>query len=93
MASKSHKCAYLAICGYRGPKWVEQSGTRVEQLRGHMGRWAGDFFPLKNCHLWDPGGLKMASKCHKCAYLDVFGSGGPFVPGFIFIDKTALHIF
>ena len=35
----------------------------------------------------------MASKCHKCAYLAIGGSGGPFVPGFIFIDKTALHIF
>ena len=58
-----------------------------------MGRWAGDFFPFKNCHLWGPGGLKMASKCHKCAYLAIGGSGGPFVPGFIFIDKTALHIF
>ena len=48
---------------------------RVEQVRGRMGRWAGNLFPFKNCHLWGPGGLKMTSKCHKCASLAIEGSG------------------
>ena len=30
------KMCFVAISSSGGPKWVEQSGTRVEQVRGHM---------------------------------------------------------
>ena len=33
-AENGQKCAFLAISSSGGPKWVEQSGTRVEQVRG-----------------------------------------------------------
>ena len=59
-AENGQKCASLALSSSGGPKWVEQSGTRVEQVRGHMGRWIGTIFPFRNCHQWDPEGLKMA---------------------------------
>ena len=51
---------YVAISGSGGPNWVEQSGTRVEQVRGHIGRWVGTFSRFQNCPQWAPGGLKMA---------------------------------
>ena len=39
---------------------MEQSGTRVEQVRGHMGQWAGTFLPFRFCLQWASEGLKMA---------------------------------
>ena len=59
-AENGQKCAFLAISSSGGPKWVEQSGTRVEQVRGHMGRWVGTFLPFRFCLQWAPEGLKMA---------------------------------
>ena len=46
------KMCFVAISSSGGPKWVEQSGTRVEQVRGHMGQWAGNLFSFGNLHQW-----------------------------------------
>ena len=51
-----------------GTKW-NKGGTS----EGTYGRWIGTIFPFRNCHQWAPGGLKMASKCHKCCFLKSFG--------------------
>ena len=60
-------CLKMAIFGYIGhkrvldaPNGVERSGTRMEQVRGHMGRWVGTFLPFRFCLQWAPEGLNMA---------------------------------
>ena len=60
------KMCFVAISSSGGPKWVEQSGTRVEQVRGHMGQWVGTFLPFRFCLQWAPEGLNMAKPLPPC---------------------------
>ena len=38
---------------------MEQSGTRVEQVRGHMGRWVGTFLPFRFLSVGSRGAQKV----------------------------------
>ena len=77
-AENGQKCAFLAISSSGGPKWVEQSGTRVEQVRGHMGRWVGTFLPFRFCLQWAPEGLNMAKPLPPCLETPAAKNKNPF---------------
>merc|ERR1712001_689179 len=72
------KMCFVAISSSGGPKWVEQSGTRVEQVRGHMGRWVGTFLPFRFCLQWAPEGLNMAKPLPPCLETPADKNKNPF---------------
>ena len=77
-AENGQKCAFLAISSSGGPKWVEQSGTRVEQVRGHMGRWVGTILSFRFCLQWAPEGLNMAKPLPPCLETPAAKNKNPF---------------
>ena len=76
-AQNGHKWPFWAMSGSGGSKLVEQSETRVEQVRAHP-LCIGTVLGVREGHMGVPEGLQRGQKRPKTAFLSHLGPfGGP----------------